>query len=87
MSIPKAALCASLFLLTSCETLSSPDKPPPSQCTEVRQTPVLPAGAGAVAPVTEAEKLAFRLLLTWMAEVVSVSDENAARAETAREGC
>jgi hypothetical protein len=87
MLIRKAALCVTLCLLTSCGTLSSPNPLPPSLCTTVRRAPTLPDGAGIVQPVTETEKAATRSFLTWMAEVVSIGDENAARAETAKKAC
>ena len=86
MSIPKAALCASLFLLSSCATPSSPD-PLPSECVKVERAPPLPDGAGIVAPVTEQERTATRLFLNWVAEVVSIGDANADRAEDGQRGC
>ena len=87
MSIPKAALCASLFLLASCAKPSNPTLPPPSLCTEVRSAPALPEDAGLVAPVTDAEKDATRALLGWVSEVLDWGRENEARARTARELC
>ncbi|QTC90464.1 hypothetical protein IFJ75_14435 [Brevundimonas goettingensis] len=79
MSIPKAALFASLFLLTSCGTLFSraPAAKPlsPSLCTEVRHASPMPAGASVVQPVTEAEKDAFRLFMTWVAESLSIGEQ------------
>lgn len=87
MSILKAALCASLCLLTSCATRSSPSDPLPSECVTVQRAPPLPDGAGIVAPVTEAERSATRLFLNWVAEVVSIGEANADRAEAGRRGC
>jgi len=87
MSIPKAALCASLFLLASCAKPSNPPLLPPSLCTEVRPEPQLPDGAGLVAPVTDAEKDATRDLLAWASEVLDWGREGWGRAGTARELC
>lgn len=87
MSILKAALCASLFLLASCATRSSPTDPLPSECVAVQRAPALPEGAGIVAPVTEEERSATRLFLNWVAEVVSIGEANADRAEDGRRGC
>ncbi len=86
MSIPKAALCASLCLLTSCATPSSPE-PLPSECVTVQRAPPLPEGAGIVQPATEEERSATRLFLNWVAEVVSVGELNAERAEQGRRAC
>lgn len=86
MWIPKAALCASLCLLTSCATRSSPVRLP-SECVAVERAPPLPDGAGIVAPVTEDEQSATRLFLNWVAEVVAIGEANAARAEYRRHGC
>lgn len=86
MSILKAALCAASLALTSCATPSSLGLPP-SLCTTVRRAEPVPAGAGLVQPVTEAEKDAFRLFMTWVAESVSIGDENAAKAEAAKAIC
>lgn len=87
MSIPKAALFASLCLLASCATRSSPADPLPSECVPVERAPALPEGAGMVAPVTEEERTASRLLLNWVAEVVRIGEANADRAEDGRRGC
>lgn len=87
MSIPKAVLCASLFLLASCATHSNQPPLPPSLCTEVRPEPVLPDSAGLVAPVTNAEKDATRDLLAWASEVLDWGREGWGRAGTARELC
>jgi len=87
MSIPKAVLCASLFLLASCAKPSSPPLLPPSLCVEVRAEPELPDGAGLVAPVTDAEKDATREMLGWMAEVLDWGRENEARARTTKGLC
>jgi hypothetical protein len=87
MSIPKAALCASLFLLASCAKPSNPPLLPPSLCTEVRPEPQLPDGAGLVAPVTDAEKDATRDLLAWASEVLDWGREGWDRAGTARGLC
>lgn len=87
MSILKAALCASLLTLTSCATRSSPADPLPSECVAVQRAPALPPGAGIVAPVTEEERSATRLFLNWVAEVVSIGEANADRAEDGRRGC
>ena len=86
MSIPKAALCASLCLLTSCATPSSPELLP-SECVAVQRAPPLPDGAGIVQPVTEEERSATRLFLNWVAEVVSIGEMNADRAEHGRRAC
>ena len=86
MWIPKAALAASLFLLTSCATPSNPG-PLPNECVAVERAPALPNDAGIVAPVTEAEQSATRLFLTWVAQVVSIGEANAERVERARRGC
>ena len=87
MLIRKAVLCASLFLLASCAKPSSPTLPPPSLCTEVRAAPVLPEGAGLVAPVTDGEKDATRAMLGWVSEVLDWGREGWSRAGTARELC
>lgn len=47
----------------------------------------MPEGASIVQPVTEAEKDATRLFLSWVAESLGVGEENADRAETARKAC
>ncbi|HEY1224772.1 MAG TPA: hypothetical protein VGE54_06050 [Brevundimonas sp.] len=87
MWILKAALAASLCLLTSCATPSSPAKPLPSECVPVERAPPLPDGAGLVAPATDQERSATRLFLTWVAEIVRIGDANAARAEDGRRAC
>lgn len=87
MLIRKAALFVSLSLLTSCATPSNPSPLPPSACTTVRRAAPLPAGAAIVAPVTEAEKDATRLFLSWVAESLGIGEENADRAETAKKAC
>lgn len=87
MWITKAALCASLCLLTSCATRSSPGDPLPSECVTVQRAPAMPQGAGIVAPVTEAERSATRPFLSWVAEVVSINEENADRTERGLQGC
>ncbi len=87
MLTPKAALCASLFLLASCAKPSSPPLLPPSLCTEVRAEPELPDGAGVVAPVTDAERDATREMLGWVAEVLDWGRENEARARTTKGLC
>lgn len=74
----------SLSLLTSCAKLYSPASLPPSLCTEIRRAEAMPEGAGVVQPVTEAEKDAFRLFMTWVAEGLSIGEENADRAEEAK---
>lgn len=73
-------------MLTSCATPSSPD-PLPSDCVAVQRAPPLPDRAGLVAPATEAERSATRLFLNWVAEVVSIGEANADRAEAGRRGC
>ena len=83
----KAVLFASLFLLASCATPSSLSPLPPSSCTTVRRAAPMPEGASIVQPVTEAEKDATRLFLSWVAESLGVGEENANRAETARKAC
>lgn len=48
----------------------------------------MPAEAGIVQPVTEAERTATRSFLNWVAEVVASDNRNADRAErAAKEGC
>jgi hypothetical protein len=76
MSIPEAALFASLFLLTSCGTLSrpAPNPLPPGLCTKVGHAAPMPAGASVVQPITDAEKDAFRLFMTWVAESLLIGD-------------
>lgn len=74
-------------MLTSCATPSSPLPPLPSSCVAVQRASSLPEGAGIVAPVTEAERSATRLFLNWVAEVISIGEANADRAEDARRGC
>lgn len=86
MWIPKAALAASLCLLTSCATPSGL-APLPSECVPVEHLPPLPDGAGLVAPATDQERSATRLFLTWVAEIVRIGDANAARAEDGRRAC
>lgn len=86
MSILKAALCASLFLLTSCATPSS-HTPLPSECVAVERAPPVPDGVGIVAPVTEKERSATRLFLNWVAEVVSIGEANADRLEDRLRDC
>jgi len=56
----------------------------PRLCAAVRQTPAKPDGATIVQPVTAEARAAVALFLTWVAEVVDVGTENAARAEAAR---
>lgn len=87
MWIPKAALAASLCLLTSCATPSSLAEPLPSECAPVERAPHLPDGAGLVAPATDEERTATRLFLTWVAEIVRTGDANADRAEDGRRAC
>lgn len=50
----------------------------------MRATPAKPAGATIVQPVTEAARTATALLLTWVADLVDTSNENAERAEASR---
>lgn len=85
--IRKAVLFVSLSLLASCATPSSPDPLPPSTCTTVRRASPLPDGAAIVQPVTEEEKAATRSFLSWVAESLSIGEENADRAETAKKAC
>lgn len=88
MLIRKVALFAISSLLTSCATPSSPPRPiPPSLCTEVERVKPLPDGAGIVQPVTEDEREATRLFLTWVAESLSIGGANANKAETAKGLC
>ena len=87
MSILKAALCAVSLALTSCATHSSPSPLPPSLCTEVRRAAPVPTGAGVVQPVTAAEIEAFRIFMTWVAETISIGEENAEKAVRARAAC
>ena len=47
----------------------------------------MPEGAGLVAPVTDAERDALRLFLTWVAESLQIGETNAGKAETARSLC
>lgn len=47
----------------------------------------LPDGAGIVQPVTEDEREATRLFLTWVAESLSIGGANANKAETAKGLC
>ena len=75
-----------MFLLTSCATPSSL-APLPDECVTVQRAPPLPDGAAIVAPVTETERSATRLFLNWVAEVVSIADANADRAEAGRRRC
>jgi len=53
----------------------------------VRRAEPVPAGAGLIQPATEAEKDAFRLFMTWVAESLSIGDENADKAEAAKAAC
>ncbi|QFU31490.1 hypothetical protein [Brevundimonas sp. Bb-A] len=52
--------------------------------TEGRRASPVPEGAAVVQPVTEEEREGLRLFLTWIAEVVSIGEENADRADEAR---
>lgn len=47
----------------------------------------MPEGAGIVQPVTEAEQNAARIFLTWVAESLSIGEENADKAEKAKAAC
>lgn len=47
----------------------------------------MPAGASVVQPVTEAEQDAFRAFMTWVAESLSIGEQNAVRAEAAKAAC
>lgn len=85
--IRKAVLCVSLCLLASCAKPSSPTMLPPSVCVDSQPEPRLPDGAGFVAPVTEAEKEAFRESLGWVAEVLDWGRLGWATVETAKKAC
>lgn len=84
MSIRTVALFVSLSLLTSCAKPYSPASLPPSLCVEVRRAPPVPEGAAIVQPATEAEREGVRVFLNWVAEALSVGEENADRAEEAK---
>lgn len=73
-------------MLTSCATPSSRG-PLPSECVTVQRAPALPEGAGIVQPASEEERSATRLFLGWVAAVVAVGEETAARAEQGQRGC